>query len=505
MNSNQKKRSPWVNWTLFVITLAAVFLLGLLVSTITERRAEAIFAYKPKVKLAEFEPRNEVWGKNYPWQYESYRKTQQTDLRTAHGGNTMRDVLAESPELIVMWAGYGFSKDYNQGRGHSYAVEDVYNSLRTGGPKAPDDGPMPSTCWTCKSPDVPRMMNQLGSPAAFYAGKWAKHGEEIVNSIGCADCHNPETMDLAISRPALIEAYEAMGKDILKATHQEMRSLVCAQCHVEYYFNNQNKEERPNYLTFPWVNGFDPEAMLKYYDSIQFTDWTHSISKAPMLKAQHPDYEVFTTGIHAERGVSCADCHMPYVSEGGLKYSNHHVTSPLKYVSQACQTCHRESEATLLKNVYDRQEKVAEIRHKAEELLTRAHVEAKIAWDNGANEQEMKPILYEIRAGQWFWDYVAASHGGSFHAPVESARVIGKAIDHAQNARVMLARLLATKGLTHEIPYPDISTKEKAQQYIGLPMDKLKEEKDVFLKEIVPVWKKKAAEREANYGLVLNE
>ncbi|MBU2557782.1 MAG: ammonia-forming cytochrome c nitrite reductase [Bacteroidetes bacterium] len=500
-----KRRSPWVNWTLFIVTLAVVFFLGLLVSSITERRAEAIFAYKPKVKLNEFEPRNEVWGKNFPKEFETYRKTQQTDFRTPHGGNAMRDVLEESPELVVMWAGYGFSKDYNQGRGHSYAIEDINNTLRTGGPLAPNEGPMPSTCWTCKSPDVPRMMNELGGPAEFYKGKWAKHGMEISNSIGCADCHNPETMDLAISRPALVEAFEARGEDISQATHQKMRSLVCAQCHVEYYFNNENKQERPNYLTFPWVNGFEPEDMLKYYDDMGFSDWTHAISKAPMLKAQHPDYEVYTTGIHAERGVSCADCHMPYVSEGGIKYSNHHVTSPLKYISQACQTCHRESEETLMKNVYDRQDKVLELRKKAEELLTRAHVEAGLAWDNGATLDEMQDILYDIRVGQWFWDYVAASHGGSFHSPVESARILGKSINEAQSARIKLARLLASKGINREIAYPDISTKEKAQEYIGLPMEKLKAEKDKFLKEIVPVWKKKAAEREATYDVVLNE
>lgn len=502
---NHQKRSPWVNWTLFAVTLAVVFFLGLLVSSITERRAEAIFAYAPKVKLNEFEPRNEVWGKNYPQEYESYRKTQETDLRTPHGGNAMRDMLEESPELVVMWAGYGFAKDYNQGRGHSYAIDDIQNSLRTGGPKAPDDGPMPSTCWTCKSPDVPRLMNQLGGPAEFYKGKWAKHGVEITNSIGCADCHNPETMDLAISRPALVEAYEAMGKNIQNATHQEMRSLVCAQCHVEYYFNNENKAERPNYLTFPWVNGFEPEAMLKYYDDMGFSDWTHTLSKTPMLKAQHPDYEVYTTGIHAERGVSCADCHMPYVSEGGVKYSNHHVTSPLKYISQACQTCHRESEETLMKNVYDRQDKIKELRARAENLLTRAHVEAKMAWDNQATDEQMKPILYDIRAGQWFWDYVAASHGGSFHSPVESARVLGKAIDYAQSARIKLARFLAEKGINKELDYPDIDTKAKAQEYIGLPMDKLRNEKEEFLRDIVPDWKQKAEEREKTYPIVANK
>ncbi len=117
----------------------------------------------------------------------------------------------------------------------------------------------------------------------------------------------------------------------------------------------------------------------------------------------------------------------------------------------------------------------------------------------------MQSILYDIRAGQWFWDYVAASHGGSFHSPVESARVMGKAIDHAQEARVKLARLLATKGIMVEIAYPDISTKEKAQEYIGLPMEKLKQEKKEFLDEIVPLWKRKAREREAGYDIVLND
>lgn len=503
--THNNKRSPWINIALFSITVIAVFVLGWFVSTISERRAEALFAYKPKVKLADFESRNEVWGKNYPWQYESYRKTQETDFKTPYGGNAMKDVLEENPEMVVMWAGYAFSKDYNQGRGHSYAIDDVRNTLRTAAPKGPDDGPQPNTCWACKSPDVPRMMNQLGGPGAFYTGKWAKYGDEIVNPIGCANCHNPETMDLVVMQPALIEAFAARGKDITKATHQEMRSLVCAQCHVEYYFNNKNKEERPNYLTFPWVNGFTPEDMLRYYDDIGHVDWVHTLSKAPMLKAQHPDYEVYTTGIHAERGVSCADCHMPYVSEGGLKYSNHHVTSPLKYVSQACQTCHRESEATLQKNVFDRQNKVAELRKKAEEMLTRAHIEAKAAWDLGAKEEQMKDILYKIRVGQWFWDYVAASHGGSFHSPVESSRVLGKSIENAQEARILLARLLATLGQTKEIPYPDITTKAKAQQYIGLPMEQLRKEKDEFINEVIPVWKKKAVDREAAYKISLNE
>src|SRR5690606_35551098 len=128
--------------------------------------------------------------------------------------------------------------------------------------------------------------------------------------------------------PALLEAFENAGKDINKVSHQEMRSLVCAQCHVEYYFDKKIVEG-VEYLKFPWDKGMTVEAAEAYYDSIGFSDWTHSISKAPMLKAQHPGYEIYLTGTHASRGISCADCHMPYMSEGGQKFTNHHIQSPL--------------------------------------------------------------------------------------------------------------------------------------------------------------------------------
>jgi nitrite reductase (cytochrome c-552) len=494
-NSNRK---PWVNWVLFIASIIVVFLLGLLASSITERRAEAVFAYQPKVKLSENEPRNELWGKNYPMEYESYMETSDTSLRTMFNGNATIDMLEVDPRLVVLWAGYGFAKDYKQGRGHFYAVDDLRNSLRTGGPLTDDEGPMPATCWTCKSPDVPRFMNENGV-AEFYEGKWAAKGAEIVNSIGCADCHDNETMDLRITRPALIEGLAAMGKDVEQATHQEMRSLVCAQCHVEYYFNKKTPVEGVPYLTLPWKNGQSAEEMLDYYNEIEFADWTHSLSKTPMLKAQHPGYEIYQTGIHAERGVSCADCHMPYQSEGGQKFTNHKMVSPLDNMSASCQVCHRESESTLAKNIYDRQLKVIEIRDQAEVLIVRAHVEAKTAWEVGADETEMKDALQKIRAAQWFWDYAAASHGGSFHSPLETARVVGKAIDNAQEARILLARVLANHGIMSEIPYPDIATKAKAQKFIGLPMEKLIKEKEEFKKVVLPEWDRKAKEREAQY------
>ena len=490
-------KKPWLGWALFLLTMVIVFLLGLLASSIMERRTEAIFAYTPQVEYQDWEPRASVWGQNFPREYNTWGMTADTSFRSQYNGSVSRDALSESPELVVLWAGYAFAKDYNQPRGHFYAITDIQNTLRTGAPVDGKESPQPNTCWTCKSPDVPRLMNEMGI-SNFYKGTWEKLGHEIVNPIGCADCHDAKTMNLKISRPALVEAFGNMGKDITKASHQEMRSLVCAQCHVEYYFNKKNEEEVP-YLTFPWHNGFSAEDMEKYYDKVEHVDWVHSISKTPMLKAQHPDYELHQSGIHAERGLSCADCHMPYINEGGQKFTSHHITSPLKYVHLTCQVCHREETEQLVENVTERQEKVIESRHILEKLLAKAHIEAGFAWEKGASEIEMKPVLDLIRKSQWRWDFVAASHGGSFHSPVESSRLLASGINLAQEARIELARILAGKGHNMPVEMPDISTKDKAQAYIGFDAKQAKADKAVFISKVVPIWLEKAKERESKY------
>lgn len=485
------------NKILFVVTLVVVFLLGLLASSIVNRKSEAKYQYVPQVSIGENEPRNEEWGKNFPREYQSYLQTADTSFVTYQGGSSMRDMLEEDPRLVVLFAGYAFSKDYNQGRGHYYAIDDIHNTLRTGAPQSKEDGPMPATCWACKGPDVPRLMNEKGV-AEFYSGTWAEDVSEVVNPIGCADCHDPNNMKLRITRPALVEAFQAMGKDINKSTHQEMRSLVCAQCHVEYYFDKSNPgNEGVPYLTFPWKDGLTVEDMESYYDNIEFTDWTHEISKAPMLKAQHPDYETYMTGVHADRGVSCADCHMPYKSEGGQKFTDHHLQSPLNNIVNSCQVCHREEASKLMANVYDRQQKATENRLKLEDLLVKSHIEAGKAWELGATDEQMTEILTSIRHAQWRWDYAAASHGASFHSPVETARVLGSGLNEAQEARVKLARLLATLGHNKPVPMPDISTKQKAQEFIGLDMEKLMGEKEQFKKDILPKWLEEAKAREA--------
>jgi hypothetical protein len=125
-----------------------------------------------------------------------------------------------------------------------------------------------------------------------------------------------------------------------------MRTYVCAQCHVEYYFLGDDKT-----LTFPWSQGYTIDDIEAHYDLYGFKDWTHAETNAPMIKIQHPEFELWTTGLHAESGVACADCHMPYVREGGLKVSDHWLRSPLTNVNNACQTCHRQDEAALINRI----------------------------------------------------------------------------------------------------------------------------------------------------------
>lgn len=487
MSNETKTRKPWVNWLLFIATIVVVFFIGLLASSIIERRQETVSRIQFIKPIKDWEPRNEVWGENFPQQYETYAMTTDTNFVSKHGGSQRRDYLEEFPELVILWAGYGFSKEYNQGRGHAYAVKDIRNILRTGGV---DDSPMPATCWTCKSPDVPRLMNEKGVKE-FYNGKWIEKGDQVVNPIGCQDCHDPKTMNLKISRPALIEAFERQGKKMSDFSHQEMRSLVCAQCHVEYYFAKPG-----NYLTFPWDKGFSADSMEAYYDQIEFSDWTHKLSRTPMLKAQHPDYELYKTGVHAKRGVSCADCHMTYKVEGGRKFTDHQIQSPLNNIANSCQVCHRESETQLISDVYERQDRVLEIRRIAEKTLAAAHLEAKAAWDAGASEEEMKPVLKNIRNAQWRWDWVAAANGVGFHSPVEALRVLGTSVSLGEKARGQLSVILTKHGVQIPIQLPDYSTKELAQKIIGLDMEKLKSDKAKLLETVVKDWDAKAEKRQ---------
>lgn len=473
-------------------SIVAIAAMALLANSINVREAERVALNTTPIVAKEAQNKSEEWAKYYPRQFSSWKRTKEsTDIY---------DMIEAKPQLAVLWAGYGFAKDYNAPRGHYYAVQDNVNTLRTGAPKDDKTGPMPTACWTCKSPDVPRLMEEDGE-LEYFTGKWARYGSEVVNSIGCADCHSNETAELTVRRPYLNRALQAAGLPTFEeSSHQEKRSLVCAQCHSEYYFkktqytDKDGNEKTAAVVTYPWAEGLAGEDMERYYDNINFSDWTHKISKTPMLKAQHPGYELTSTGIHYQKGVACADCHMPYTQEGSVKYSDHQIQSPLETMDRSCMPCHRESEAKLKSIVHkklDRKEFLMEI---AMDNIAKAHLETGKAIELGATDEELQEIRTHIRHAQWRWDFSIASHGSFFHAPEETLRLLASANELGQQARLKLVKLLAKKGAVDYIA-PDFSTKEKAQAIAGVPMQELIDEKLNFKATLEKAWYEEAVKK----------
>lgn len=434
-----KHPAPWKGWVVFLLAMVATFVLGLLASSVLERRREAT-TLTPAANVADLEGDNAKWGVSFPREYETWKATAEDGPRTKYGGPGHYDHLANDPRLKILFAGYPFSVEYNDDRGHMHALEDVRATARID--PARGGKLQPGTCLTCKSSDVPGVMQSMGT-AEFYHAPFKEISAKLSHPIGCADCHNPKTMELRITRPALREAFKAMGKDIDKASHQEMRSLVCAQCHAEYYFAKTDpSQKKGTYLTFPWKRGTTADDMEAYYEQdVKHVDWVHPISGTPMIKMQHPDYESYQSGVHAYRGVACADCHMPYRSEGGVKFTDHHVQSPLKDINASCGACHRWSEAEIKARVESIQDKNRDLLDRAEDALVAAHTEVGLAMKAGATDAQLADARDLIRRAQLRWDYVAANNGMGFHAPQESARVLATAIDLAQQARLKVAKL----------------------------------------------------------------
>jgi nitrite reductase (cytochrome c-552) len=205
----------------------------------------------PMVEIAEFEPNSELWGLNFPNQYSTMLLTAGNDTRTPFGGSLDFSKLEEDPRLLSLFAGYGFSKEYNEDRGHEHALYDVQHIARI-------NENSPATCYSCKSSNNPKLWNEMGLDA-YGKVKFSDMSPHIQYSIGCANCHEANTMRLAVTNPALENALVAQGKDWRTFTRQEMRTVVCANCHVEYYF------DEGTLLVFPWEKGTTVEAISAYY------------------------------------------------------------------------------------------------------------------------------------------------------------------------------------------------------------------------------------------------
>jgi nitrite reductase (cytochrome c-552) len=466
----QRGLALWIYIVVIALAGTATIALLLLFQNIKTRKAEAKQTVFRVVEVNDQTIDPAIWGKNYPRQYDSYRRTVDIE-RTKYGGSEAFQHLDDDPVWRHIFAGYAFGTDYREERGHAYMLVDQRNTERVTKFK------QPGACLQCHASMLNAYIDQ-GLKAGVPAGKdhWEEQiqkGFEVVckmpyadatklveHPVSCIDCHEADTMNLRVNRPAFLTGIRALAKSdyptphLLSierwrkdgrkgeynpntdATRQEMRSLVCAQCHVEYYFKGEGK-----LVTYPWQNGLKVEQMESYYDQVGHTDWKHKESGANVLKAQHPEFEMWSQGIHARSGVACADCHMPYQREGAIKVSSHHVRSPMLNISQACQTCHRIPEEEIKARVVTIQDRNKALLVRSEEAvvgLINAIVDAQ---KHGATDADLKPARDLQRKAQWRLDFVSAENSMGFHAPQEAARILAEAIDYARQGQLLIAAI----------------------------------------------------------------
>lgn len=432
--------------TAVAAAIAAAGLTALLVSVV-ERKQEARDPFFRVVDLTDEIDDPTIWGKNFPFQYDGYLRTVD-QVRTRFGGSEAiqrtptqadpRSIVAQSrleedPRLKTMWSGYAFAKDFREERGHAFMLDDQTFTERQQVVK------QPGTCMHCHA-SVFLPYKRLGGGdlmAGFEAMNKMPYKEArtlVSHPVSCIDCHDPKTMQLRVTRPGFIEgikAYRAAQGEAnydvnTQATHQEMRSFVCGQCHVEYYFKGTEKR-----LTYPWTKGLRADEILAYYEESGFKDWTHAETGAPVLKAQHPEFELWNQGIHAKSGVACADCHMPYKRQGGLKISDHHVRSPLLNINNACQVCHTWPEEELRQRVITIQERTFQMRNVAMDALVELIGDIKLA-RSGGDAAAIGNAQASQRRAQFLLDFIEAENSMGFHAPQETMRVLGLSINHTR-------------------------------------------------------------------------
>ncbi len=433
--------------------VAAVATTAMLVS-IFQRKQEARNPFFRVVEVSDTTTDPAVWGRNFPYQYDAYLRTVD-QVRTRFGGSealprvpsdadprstVAQSRLDEDPRLRTMWAGYAFARDFREERGHAYMLADQRFTERQQAAR------QPGTCLHCHgSMAVPYLragngdlirgferLNALPYDSARLVGG-------VDHPVACIDCHDPRTMQLRITRPGFLEGIRALKasqgvRDYdpnTMATRQEMRAYVCGQCHVEYYFRGPEKR-----LVYPWMRGLSVDSMLAHYDAVPFRDWTHAESGAPVLKAQHPEFEMWSMGIHARSGVACADCHMPYTRVGAQKVSDHHVQSPLLNINRACLTCHRFPEEEMRARVEAIQARTFQLRNMAMDALVALVGDIRAARETGRSDAELAQARALQRRAQFLLDFVEAENSTGFHAPAEAARILAESANFARQGQI---------------------------------------------------------------------
>jgi nitrite reductase (cytochrome c-552) len=439
-----------VAFVAFVAAIAGVALL----TNIIERKNEARNPFFRVVELTDDTDDPAVWGKNFPLQYDGYTRTVDQQ-RTRYGGSEAlphkpsdadpRSVVSESrleedPRLKTMWDGYAFAVDFREERGHAYMLDDQSFTERQRVTN------QPGACVNCHA-SVYNVYKRLGNGDIFAGFRELNHigyGEarkQVTHPVACIDCHDSQTMQLRVTRPAFMigiqKAKAAQGVqnfDVNRdATRQEMRSYVCGQCHVEYYFKGPEKE-----LTYPWDNGLKIENIMAYYEANQHKDWVHARTGAPVLKAQHPEFEMYNQGIHARAGVACADCHMPYTREGAMKISSHHVQSPVLTINMSCQTCHKGSEEELKYRIETIQTRTFNLRNLAMDAIVELIGDIQAARERGMNDAQLAKARGFQRTAQFYLDFIEAENSMGFHAPEEAARILGESMNFSRMGQVAL-------------------------------------------------------------------
>lgn len=538
------KRSLGVAIVVVIVLIVGVLWLN---NDIAKKQNEGIGGTISKnlVTLSDDNPTFDHWGQNFPDYLDMYTTVEKApEFTTEFGGNLAYSKLIRYPQLTVLWAGYPFSIDANEERGHFWIQVDQMDTARNNKDFLNSHGfaafaGQPTACMNCHSGWSPWLLENVakGDWVAFNSTKYwtmiknvpavngivenspehsGPHGGKRMG-VTCADCHNPDDMSLRLSRQAAINSLVARGyeKDPVqgvKASREEMRSLVCAQCHVEYYFRPtgekvtvmgesiQNDPTKKWYngtqktydeydswrdgnspievqadgitLVFPWADWkkgqpFRIEMFDEYYEKSRDVfpaDWTHKISGAPMLKIQHPETELYSGGVHAANGVSCADCHMPYIRKGAKKLSQHNVTSPLADINSACKTCHVQSEDYLKNQIKDIQNSVAHDLRTAEYSIVSLITDIKNLRDELGKMPEyqsdgkadvkkinaaLKDVLELHRKSQMRADFVGAENSTGFHNPREASRMLLQAVDMARQGQTKLVEIAAANGITN--------------------------------------------------------
>jgi nitrite reductase (cytochrome c-552) len=452
---------------LVIVVAGATFAAVALLVNIFHRKAESARPYVRLVEVTENDTDPAKWGINWPKEYDSYRRTVMP-TRTKYGGHGGSEALPaekidRDPWLKRMFLGYAFSIDYRDRRGHAYMLEDQEVTKRLTKPQS-------GSCLHCHASIMP-LYRKLGNGDAIagldatYTMSYSNLNAELhqmghAHPVSCVDCHDPASMQLRVTRPGFIKGIRLLAESKAAVPHipsmeewrngsrkapydpntdasrTEMRSFVCGQCHVEYYCGTKMP------LTFPWGNGLKADDIEAFWDNTTFPDgshfydYKHAQTGAELLKAQHPEFELWSQGVHARSGVACADCHMPYMRDGATKVSDHWVRSPLLNINRACQTCHRFSEEEIKARVDLIQERNHDLLERAGAALMALMDAVEAARKDGATDEQLKAALALHRKAQWRVDFIAAENSMGFHAPQEAARVLGEAMDDARQGQV---------------------------------------------------------------------